>query len=115
MTGRRSLGWTYNPAANTKAAEALERSRCEAAAAAEMSRRAAEPSNELSLAHKGSHKLIRGVNHHNEHVFLKSFAGDDDILAGVTTQQELVDGWKKLLKISDASVDKVTGLVEQLM
>ena len=48
-------------------------------------------------------------------MFLKSSTGDDDILAGVTTQQELVDGLMKLLKISDASVDKATGLVEQLM
>ena len=48
-------------------------------------------------------------------MFLKSFTGDDDILAGVTTQQELVDNLRKLLKISDASVDKATGLVEQLM
>ena len=115
MTGRRSLGWTYNQAAKTKAAEALERSRREAAAAAEMSRRAAEPSNELSRAREGSHKRIRGVGHRDEPAFLKSFAGDDDILAGVTTQQELVDGLMKLLKISDASVDKATGLVEQLM
>ena len=83
MTGRRSLGWTYNQAAKTKAAEALERSRREAAA--EMSGRAAEPLNELSRAREGSHKRIRGVSHHDESVFLKSFAGDDDILAGVTT------------------------------
>ena len=48
-------------------------------------------------------------------MFLKSFTGDDDILASVTTQQELVDGLMKLLEISDASVDKATGLVEQLM
>ena len=115
MTGRRSLGWTYNQAAKTKAAEALERSRREAAAAAEMSRRAAEPSNELSRAREGSHKRIRGVGHCDEPAFLKSFVGDDDILTGVTTQQELVDGLMKLLKISDASVDKATGLVEQLM
>ena len=115
MTGRRSLGWTYNQAAKTKAAEALERSRREAAATAEMSRRAAEPSNELSRTHEGSHKCIRGVGHRDEPAFLKSFAGDDDILAGITTQQELVDGLMKLLEISDASVDKATGLVEQLM
>ena len=38
MTGRRSLGWTYNQAAKTKAVEALERSRREATVAAEMSR-----------------------------------------------------------------------------
>ena len=114
MTGRRSLGWTYNQAAKTKAAEALERSRREAAAAAEMSRRAAEPSNELSRAREGSHKRIRG-GHRDEPAFLKSFAGDGDIPAGVTMQQELVDGLMKLLKISDASVDKATGLVEQLM
>lgn len=113
MTGRRSLGWTYNQAAKTKATEALERSRCEAAT--EMSRRAAEPSNELSRAREGSHKRIRGVGHRDEPAFLKSFASDDDILSGVTTQQELVDGLMKLLKISDASVDKATGLVEQLM
>ena len=85
MTGRRSLGWTYNQAAKTKAAEALERSRREAAAAVEMSRRAAEPSNELSRAREGSHKHIRGVGHHDEPVFLKSFSGDEDILTGVTT------------------------------
>ena len=115
MTGRRSLGWTYNQAAKTKAAEALERSRHEAAAAAEMSGHAAEPSNELSWAHEGSHKRIRGIGHRDESALLKSFSGDDDILTGVTTQQELVDGLMKLLKISDASVDKATGLVEQLM
>ena len=115
MTGRRSLGWTYNQAAKTKAAEALERSRREAAAAAEMSRRAAEPSNKLSQAREDSHKRIRAVSHRDEPAFLKSFAGDDDILVGVTMQQELVDGLMKLLKISDASVDKATGLIEQLM
>ena len=112
MTGRRSLGWTYNQAAKTKAAEALERSRREAAAAAEMSGRAAEPSNELSRAREGSHKRIRGVGSHDELAFLKYFAGDDDILVGVTTQQELVDGLMKMFKISDASVDKATGLFE---
>ena len=115
MTGRGSLGWTYNQAAKTKSAEALERSRREATSAAEMSGRAAEPSNELSRACEGSHKRIRGVGHREEPAFLKSFAGNDDILASVTTQQELVDGLMKLLKISDASVDKATGLVEQLM
>ena len=46
---------------------------------------------------------------------LKSLAGDDGILAGLIKQQELVDGLMKLLKISDASVDKATDLVEQLM
>ena len=115
MTGRRSLGWTYNQEAKTKVAEALERSRREAAAAAEMSGRAAEPSNELSWASEGSHKRIRGVGHRDESAFLKSFTDDDDILAGVTTRQELVDGLMKLLKISDALVDKATGLVEELM
>ena len=85
MTGRRSLGWTYNQAAKTKAAEALERSRREAAAATEMSQRTAEPSNELSRARKGSHKRIHGIGHSDEPAFLKSFADDDDILAGVTT------------------------------
>ena len=74
-----------------------------------------EPLNELSRAHEGSHKRIRGVSHSDESAFLKSFAGNDNILVGVTTQQELVDGLMKLLKISDASVDKATGLVEQLM
>ena len=86
MTGRRSSGWTYNQAAKTQAAEALERSRREAAA--EMSRRAVEPSNELSRAREGSHKRIRGVGHRDEPAFLKSFAGDDDILTGVTMQQD---------------------------
>ena len=106
---------TYNQAANTKAVEALERSRHEAAAASKMSQRAAEPSTEISRAREGSHKRIHGVGHHDEPAFLKSFASDDDILAGVTTRQELVDDLMKLLKISDASVDKATGLVEQLM
>ena len=46
---------------------------------------------------------------------LKSLDGDDDILAGLIKRQELVDGLMKLLKISDASVDKATGLIEQLM
>ena len=80
-----------------------------------MSRRAAEPSNELSRAREGSHKRIRSIGHRDEVAFLKSFTSDDDILAGVTMLQELVDGLMKLLKISDASVDKATGLVEQLM
>ena len=80
-----------------------------------MSRCAAEPSNKLSWAHEGSHKRIHGARHRDEPAFLKSFAGDGDILAGVTMQQELVDGLMKLLKDSNASVDKVTGLVEQLM
>ena len=115
MIGRRSFGSTYNQGAKTKATEALERSRREVATAPEMSRRAAEASNELSRAREGSHKRIRGIVHRNEPAFLKSFTGDDDILAGVIKQQELVDGLMKLLKISDASVDKVTGLVEQLM
>ena len=115
MTGRRSLGRSYNQAAKTKAAEALERSRRKVVAAAEMSRRAAEPLNELSWACEGSHKRIRGVGHCDEPAFLKSFAGDDDILAGATMQQELVDDLMKLFKISDASVDKPIGLVEQLM
>ena len=42
-------------------------------------------------------------------------AGDDNILAGLIKQQEMVDGLMKLLEISDASVEKATGLVEQLM
>ena len=86
MTGRRSFGWTYNQAAKTKAAEALERSCSKAAAAtvAEMSRRAAEPSNELSRACEGSHKHVYGVGHHDEPAFLMSYTGKDDILAGVT-------------------------------
>ena len=71
MTGRRSLGWTYNQAAKTKAAEALERSRREAAATTEMSGHAVEPSNELSRAREGSHKRIRGVGHRDEPAFLK--------------------------------------------
>ena len=85
MTGRRILGWTYNQAAKTKAAEALERSHREAAAATEMSRRVAEPSNQLSRAHECSRKRIRDIGHRDEPTFLKSFTGDDDILAGVTT------------------------------
>ena len=58
---------------------------------------------------------IRGVGHRDKPAFLKSLAGDDDILAGFINQQELVDGLMKPLEISDASVDKVTGLVKQLM
>ena len=58
---------------------------------------------------------LASIDHRDESAFLKSFTGDDDILAGVTMQQDLVDGLMKLLKINDASVDKVTGLVEQLM
>ena len=46
---------------------------------------------------------------------LKSLAGDDDILVGLIKQQELVDDLMKLLEISNASVEKETGLVEQLM
>ena len=42
-------------------------------------------------------------------------AGDDDIFTGLIKQQELVDGLMKLLEMSDASVDKATSLVEQLM
>ena len=99
MTGRRSLGWTYNQEAKTKATEALERSRREAAAAAEMSRPAAEPSNELSRAREGSHKHTCRVGDRDELALLKSLAGDDDILAGLIKQQELVDGLMKLLKI----------------
>ena len=106
MTGRRSLGWTYNQAAKTKAAEALERSRREAAAIAEMSRRTAEPSNELSRAGEGSHKRIRRIEDRDELALPKSLASDNDILAGLIKQQELVDGLMKLLKISDASVDQ---------
>ena len=98
----------------TKAAEALERSRCEATTATEMSGRATEPSNELSWAREGSHKRIHGIGHRDEPAFLKSFAGDDDILAGVSTQQELVDGLMKLLKIGDAVVDKATGILNYL-
>ena len=115
MTSRRSFGWAYNQAAKTKAAEALERSRHNVAAAAEMSCRAAGPSNELSRAGEGSHKRTRRVGDHDELALLKSLAGDNDILAGLIKQQELVDGLKKLLEISDASIEKATGLVEQLM
>ena len=48
-------------------------------------------------------------------VLLNSLDGHNDILAGIIKQQELVDGLMKLLNISNASVDKATGLVEQLM
>ena len=58
--------WTYNQAAKTKAAEALERSRREAVA--EMSGRAADPSDELSWAREGSHRRIRGISHRDEPV-----------------------------------------------
>ena len=86
MTGWRSFGWTYNQAAKTKAAEALERSRREAAAAAEMFPSTAEPSNELSRAREGSHKCTRRIGNHDELALLKSLAGDDDILAGLIKQ-----------------------------
>ena len=79
-----------------------------------MSRRAAEPSNELSRAREGSHKRARRISNRDELALLKSLAGNDDILASLIKQQELVDGLMKLLEISDASVDKATGLVEQL-
>ena len=92
MTSRRSLGWTYNQAAKTKAAEALERSRHKAAAASEMSLRIAEPSNELSRAREGSHKRTHCIGDRDELALLKSLAGDDDILAGLIKQKELVDG-----------------------
>ena len=115
MTGRRSLGWPYNQATKTNAAEALERSRRQAAAIAEMSWRAVEPSNEISRAYEGSHKRTRRVGDRDELALLKSLAGNDDILAGLIKQQELVDGLMKLLEISDASVEKATGLIEQLM
>ena len=75
----------------------------------------AERSNELSRARKGSHKRTRHVGDCGELALLKSLAGDDDILAGLIKQQELVDGLMKLLEISDASVNKATSLVEQLM
>ena len=80
-----------------------------------MSRRVAEPSNKLSQALEGSHKRTHRVSDHDELALLKSLAGDDDILAGLIKQQELVDGLMKLLEIIDASVDKATGLLEQLM
>ena len=112
MTGRRSLGWSYNQAAKTKAAEALERSRRETAAATEMSRRAVEPSNKLSWACVGSHKRTLRIGDRNELALLKSLAGDDDILTGLIKQQELVDGLMKLLEISDATVEKATSLIK---
>ena len=86
MTGRRSLGWTYNQAAKTKAAEALERSRCEATTATEMSGRATEPSNELSWARERSRRRTQRVSDRDELVLLKSLAGDDDILTSLIKQ-----------------------------
>ena len=86
MTGRRSLGWTYNQIAKTTAAEALERSRGEAAAAIEMSRRAAEPSNKLSWAREGSHKHTHRVGDCDELALLKSMAGAADIVASFIKQ-----------------------------
>ena len=80
-----------------------------------MSRRAAEPLNELSRAREGSHKCTRRVGDRDELAFLKFLASDNDILASLIKKQELVDALMKLLEISDASVDKATGLVEQLM
>jgi hypothetical protein len=80
-----------------------------------MSCRAAGPSNELSWAGEGSHKRSHRVGELDELAGLKSLASDDDILAGLINQQELLTGLEKLLKISDASVDKATGLVVKLM
>ena len=40
---------------------------------------------------------------------------DDDILAGLIKQQELVDGLMKLLEISNALFDKAAGLIKQLV
>ena len=69
MTDWRSFGWAYNQAEKTKAAEALEKSRRETAVAVEISRRAAEPSNELSRAREGSHKCTRRVDDRDELAF----------------------------------------------
>ena len=80
-----------------------------------MSRRAAEPSNELSRAREGSHKRTCRIADHDKLALLKSLAADDDILADLIKQQELINRLTKLLKISDASVDKATGLIEQPM
>ena len=71
-----------------------------------MSRRAAEPSNELSWAREGSHKRTRRVGDRDELALLKSLASDNNILAGLIKQQEMVNGLMKLLEISDASVEK---------
>ena len=54
MTGRRSLGWAYNQAAKTKAAEALERSYRGAAATAERSRSEAAAAAETSCRARGA-------------------------------------------------------------
>ena len=80
-----------------------------------MSRHTAEASIKLSRAREGSHKRTRRIGDRDELALLKSLSSDDDILAGLIKQQELVDGLMKLLEISDASVDKAIGLVEQLM
>jgi hypothetical protein len=80
-----------------------------------MSCRAAGPSNELSRAGEGSHKRTHCVGELDELAGLKSLASDDDILAGLINQQELLAGLEKLLEISDASVDKATGLIVKLM
>ena len=40
---------------------------------------------------------------------------EHNILAGLIKPQELVEGLRKLLEISDALVDKATDLIEQLM
>jgi len=86
MNGRRSFGWTYNQGAKTKAAEAIERSRRYAAASAEMSRRAAKPSDKLSPAREGSHKRTRCVRDFNKLALLMSLANDDKILSGLIKQ-----------------------------
>jgi hypothetical protein len=111
MTGRRIFWSTYNQGAKTKATEALERSCHYAAVAAEMSWRAAEPSNKLSPAGEGSRKRTRSIDKRKELAVLKSLAIDDTSLTGLIRQQELVDSLVKLLEISDASVEKATSLV----
>ena len=62
MTGRRSLGWTYNQAAKTKAVEALEMS-CRNTNAAEMSRRAAAAWENVSRAGEDSYRRMHAIVH----------------------------------------------------
>jgi len=77
---------TYNQGAKTKAAEALERSRRNAAVAAEISWHDTKPSNELSSVGEGSHKDTYHVGDHDELAMLNSLASEDDSLAGQIKQ-----------------------------
>jgi hypothetical protein len=102
MAGRKSSGPRNNKGATTKAAEKKERAR-----------RAAEASKDLSWAGEGSQKRIRRGGEHAERAMLKSLARDD-MPAQLNKQKELIAGLLKLVKESNASVDKATGEIVEL-